>query len=66
MGRIGLTGVIVIAVLFIMLSVFLASQITVADSSVIIPGMPVDPTPVSLLHEIWSNVVEWVKEAMLW
>jgi hypothetical protein len=60
MIRTSLTGVISVIVIFVILAVALASQITVGGAAIAIPGLPAEPEPVSLLDSIWQHLAGWL------
>lgn len=62
MIKVTLPGAIVTIILFIAVAAFLASQIQVGGSSIVIPGFPQETHPVSLLQLILS----WLADSIPW
>lgn len=55
-----LTGIIITIIIFVSLSAFLASQITVNNQPVALPGFPENTEPVSLLEMIADNLSDTI------
>lgn len=62
MARISLTGLIIIVILALALTGFIATKINVGDTHQTLPGITENATAGSLLEQGAGNFADWIKD----